>query len=92
MRDLNIMELRRLMDLLVYTVAFKSNHQDLSSTFVTDGTKRDILQCIMIVKRFTVLLQRFIFNDTKIMEERLKENPVALKSNFPKIKNKLSDI
>lgn len=78
LRDFNIMELSRLIDLLIYTVAFKSNNQDLSSTFVTDDTKRNILRCIMIVKRFTVLLQCFMFNDTKMIEERLKENSEAL--------------
>ncbi|KAK9685558.1 Transposase IS4 [Popillia japonica] len=44
LRDLDVLELRSFIGLLLFTSIFKSNHEDIRSIFATDGSGRDIFR------------------------------------------------
>ena len=56
---------------------FKSNHEDLSSLFATDGTGRDIFRATMTKNRFLFLLAALRFDCIATRTERQKNDPLA---------------
>lgn len=77
LRDLDIIELNGFLGLLIYTAAFRSNHENIRSLFATDGTGRDIFRCVMNINRYAILLQALRFDDADTREERKQNNPTA---------------
>nr|CAH7736445.1 unnamed protein product [Callosobruchus chinensis] len=49
MQDIDLVELNAFFGLLLYSAAFKSNHEHLDAIFATDGTGRDIFRCVINV-------------------------------------------
>lgn len=72
LRDIDIIELKAFLDLLVYTEVFKSGNESLNSLFATDGTGRDVFRCTMSKRRFETLLCALRFDDFTDREERIK--------------------
>lgn len=80
--DLNVIELRAFLGLLLYTSIFKSQDEDISSIFATDGTGRDIFRAVMSKERFSILLGALRFDNPENREETKKKNPTAAISQF----------
>lgn len=77
LRDLSLIELQCFLGLLCYTAAFKSNHEDISSLFATDGTGREVFRLAMSERRFSTILNCLRFDDVRDRDERKKTDPVA---------------
>ena len=77
LKDTDIVELRAFIGLLLYSAAFKSNHEDLTSIFATDGTGRDIFRSTMSLKRFQLLLVDLRFDDLDTRAECSKTDRLA---------------
>lgn len=82
LRDIDIMELRGLLGLLLYTSIFKSNHESIRSLFATDGSGRDIFRCVTNANRFAVLLTCLCLDNPEDRKERKKEDQLANISEF----------
>ena len=76
LKDTDIVELRAFIDLLLYSI-FKSNHEDLTSIFATDGTGRDTFRSTMSLKRFQLLLVAHRFDDLDTKAEHSKTDRLA---------------
>ncbi|XP_056635924.1 uncharacterized protein LOC130444670 [Diorhabda sublineata] len=77
LRDLDMIELNAFLGLLIYIAAFKSNDENITSLFSTDGTGRDIFRCVMNRNRFAILLQCFRFDDSETRQQRKENDPLA---------------
>lgn len=80
--DIDLVELKAFLGLLFFTAIFKSNDEDLSSIFATDGTGREIFRCSMSEKRFAIILAALRFDDSCSRQERTKTDPTAAISNL----------
>nr|CAH7763977.1 unnamed protein product [Callosobruchus chinensis] len=77
MQDIDLVELNAFFGLLLYSAAFKSNHEHLDAIFATDGTGRDIFRCVMSKNRFASLLANLRFDDPETRTDRKKDDPAA---------------
>lgn len=77
LRDVDIIELRAFIGLLFYSAVFKSNHEDISSIFATDGSGRDIFRCVTSKNRFSILLACLRFDNPDDREARKINDPAA---------------
>lgn len=75
--DVDMIELKAFLGLLIYTSIFNSNHENMDTIFATDGTGRDIFRAVMSKNRFSVLLSALRFDDPRTRTERKKEDPTA---------------
>lgn len=75
--DIDAVEFKSFLGLLLYSSIFKSNHEDVDSLFATDGTGRDLFRCVMSKKRFLTILSVLRFDDSLTRDERKKNNPCA---------------
>lgn len=76
-RDVDIVELKCFLGLLIYTSVLKSNDEDVTTLFATDGTGRDIFRCGMNQRRFTMLLTCLRFDDPETRRMRQINDPAA---------------
>nr|CAH7713332.1 unnamed protein product [Callosobruchus chinensis] len=76
-KELDIIELKAFIGLLIYSAVFKTKHEDLDSLFATDGTGRDIFRTVIGKNRFAILLYTVRFDNSQTRDERKKENPAA---------------
>jgi hypothetical protein len=72
--DLDIIELRSFIGLLLFTSIFKSNHEDLRSIFSTDGSGRDIFRCVTNANRFAIILSTLRIDDPETRIERRNQD------------------
>lgn len=77
LRDLDVIELRSFIGLLLLTSIFKSNHEDIRSLFATDGSGRDIFRCVTNANRFAVILSALRFDDPETRLERKNRDILA---------------
>nr|CAH7717457.1 unnamed protein product [Callosobruchus chinensis] len=77
LRDIDMVELREFLGLLVYSAIFKSSHESIDCLFATDGTGREIFRAVMSKKRFAIILLAIRFDDTDDRDERKKNDPTA---------------
>ncbi|XP_017779488.1 PREDICTED: uncharacterized protein LOC108564841 [Nicrophorus vespilloides] len=63
-------EVRAFLGLLLYSGVFRSNHENISALFATDGTGRDIFRAVLSAKRFQVLLLCLRFDNCEDREQR----------------------
>ncbi|CAH1995715.1 unnamed protein product [Acanthoscelides obtectus] len=76
-RDLDVIELKAFIGLLMLTAIFKSNHEDIRSIFATDGSGLDIFRCVMNSNRFAIILVCLRFDDPETRLERKKNDTLA---------------
>jgi hypothetical protein len=72
--DLDIIELRSFIGLLLFTSIFKSNHEDLRSIFSTEGSGRDIFRCVTNANRFAIFLSTLRIDDPETRIERRNQD------------------
>jgi hypothetical protein len=72
--DLDIIELRSFIGLLLFTSIFKSNHEDLRTIFATDGSGRDIFRCVTNANRFAIILSTLRIDDPETRVERRNQD------------------
>lgn len=77
LRDIDIIELKAILGLLLYTSAFNSNQEDLSSLFATDGTGREIFRCVIASNRFAFLIGCLRFDNPDDRKERETDSVAA---------------
>jgi len=77
LRNVDIIELRAFIGLLFYSAVFKSNYEDISSIFATDGSGRDIFRCVTSKNRFSILLACLRFDNPDDREARKINDPAA---------------
>lgn len=77
LQDLTITDLEAFFGLLYASSIFKSNHEDLSSLFATDGYGRDNFRATMSLKRMLVILTVLRFDDVTTRNDRKQEDPLA---------------
>lgn len=80
LRDVDLIELKSFLGLLLFTSIFKSNTEDIRSIFATDGSGRDIFRCVTNANRFAILLICLRFDNAVNREKRRQNDPVALVS------------
>lgn len=76
-QDTDDVEMEAFLGLLLYTAAFKSNNEDISAMFATDGTGREIFRLIMSGKRFLTLLLALRFDNPEERVQRRMQDPTA---------------
>lgn len=76
-KDLDLIEFKAFLGILMFTAIFKSNNEDLQAMFATDGTGRDIFRCTMSLKRVLVLLLSIRFDDASDRDVRKKCDATA---------------
>lgn len=74
---LDLIELKGLIGLLVYSAVFKSGNESVHSLFATDGTGREIFRCTMTKQRFLFLMEVLRFDNASDRQERKKEDKAA---------------
>lgn len=85
LRELDIIELKAFMGLLFYSAVLKSNHEDTSHLFASDGTGCEIFRCCMSQTRFLVLLKCLRFdNPNNRAERKMTDNLAAISEIFNK--------
>lgn len=72
-KDIDLVELKSFIGLLIYSAVFKSGHEAASSLFATDGTGREIFRCVMTKERFLFVLHVLRFDNSEDRHERKKE-------------------
>ncbi|CAH2101125.1 unnamed protein product [Euphydryas editha] len=72
----NINEVCALIGLLYLAGLYKSNHENLSSLWTSDGTGRDIFRCTMTLSRFK-FLSCLRFDDANTRRARANDNKLA---------------
>ncbi|XP_069670943.1 piggyBac transposable element-derived protein 4-like isoform X1 [Periplaneta americana] len=77
LHDVDLVELKAWIGLMVYTAIFKSGNESIHSFFATDGTGRDVFRCTLSMKRFLFLLTALQFDNPDDREERKKEERTA---------------
>lgn len=76
-REVDLIELRAFIGLLLYTAAFKSHDENIESIFATDGTGREIFRAAMAKTRFVYLLKILRFDNPETRKDREKQNPAT---------------
>lgn len=76
-KEIDILELKALIGLLVFSSVFKSGNESVHSLYATDGTGREIFRCTMSKERFLYLLNALRFDDPSTRKERQKSDPGA---------------
>lgn len=79
---LDKIELEAFLGLVYLAGVFKSNHEDVSGLFATDGTGRDIFRAVMSKQRFLFLLNALRFDRIESRAERQINDPLAAISNI----------
>lgn len=74
-RDLDMIQLKAFLELLLLTSIYKSNTEYIRFIFATDGSGRDIFRCVMNANRFATLLICLRFDNPEIRFERNKQDP-----------------
>lgn len=77
LKPIDDVEMKAFVGLLFYTAIFKSNNEDISSIFATDGTGRDIFRLVMSQKRFAILLSCMRFDNPEDRVMRKLSDPAA---------------
>lgn len=90
LKDCDVPEMTAFLGLLVYSAVFKSNHENITSLFATDGTGREIFRAVMSAKRFATLLACLRFDNKLDRNERKKTDPAAAVSELVDIFNRNS--
>lgn len=80
--DIDEVELRAFLGLLLYTSIFKSNDEDLRSLFSTNGKGRDVFRAVMSLKRFLSILASLRFDNPQDRNERKAIHPGAAINEF----------
>nr|CAH7755012.1 unnamed protein product [Callosobruchus chinensis]CAH7763352.1 unnamed protein product [Callosobruchus chinensis] len=75
--DVDEIEIRAFLGLLLYTSIFKSNNEDVRSLFATSGKGRPIFRAVVSQKRFLTIMTALRFDNAEDREERRKVNPAA---------------
>lgn len=75
--DIDLVELKAFLGHVFYSAIFKSNDEDLSSIFASNGTGREIFRCTMTEKRFAIILIALRFDDSSTRHDRTKTDPTA---------------
>lgn len=75
--DIDMIEMKAFIGLLIYSEVFKSGNENLDCLFATDGTGRDVFRCTMTKRRFENLLIALRFDDDISREERRKYDRAA---------------
>lgn len=81
-RDLDILELRSFVGLLLFTSICKSNRENLRSIFGIDGPDRDIFRCVTNANRLAVILSALRFDDPETRVERNNQDFFVTVSEF----------
>lgn len=81
-QDMDIIELRALVGLLVYSSVFKANNESVLSLYATDGTGREVFRCTFSKERFLFLLTALRFDNPDDRQDRAKEDAAAAISNI----------
>ncbi|XP_049855084.1 piggyBac transposable element-derived protein 4-like [Schistocerca gregaria] len=76
-KELDLIEFKTFLEILMFTAILKSNNEDLQAIFATDGTGRDIFRCTMSLKRVLVLLLSIRFDDASDRDVRKKCDATA---------------
>lgn len=77
LNDLDMVELKSFIGLLYYSAVLKSNDENTSYLFASDGTGCEIFRCGMSETRFLVLLLCLRFDNPDDREERMKTDKLA---------------
>ncbi|XP_022824855.1 piggyBac transposable element-derived protein 4 [Spodoptera litura] len=77
LNDLDMVELKAFIGLLFYSAVLKSNDENTSYLFASDGTGCEIFRCGMSETRFLVLLLCLRFDNPDDREERMKADKLA---------------
>lgn len=80
--DLDIVEFKAFIGLLIFTQIFKSSGESVESMFSTDGTGRDQFRATMSMKRFLFILSCLRFDNSNDRENRKKSDPAAAVSSI----------
>lgn len=89
-RECTIIELKGLLALLIYSAAFKSNHESILAIFATDGSGREIFRASMNIRRFCSLLIALRFDDFEDREARKEIDPGCAVTEILELFNKNS--
>ncbi|CAK1598011.1 unnamed protein product [Parnassius mnemosyne] len=89
-KETSQIELKGFLSLLLYSAAFKSNHESVLSLFATDGTGRPIFRVSMSKKRFLILLLVLRFDNFTDREARKIIDPGCAVTEFLEMFNKNS--
>lgn len=77
LQNIDIIELKAFIGLLMYTAVFKSNHEDADFIFATDGTGREVFRCVMSKNRFLSLLHCLRFDNATDRAQRKETDKLA---------------
>lgn len=77
-QDIDIIELRALIGLLIYSSMFKANNESVLSFYATDGTDREVFRCTFSKERFLFLISVLWFD----RQDRAKDDPATAISNI----------
>lgn len=80
--DIDLVEMKSFLGVLLYTSIFKSNHEDIRSLFATDGTGREVFRAVMSEKRFLTLLVAMRFDNPDDRPQRKTIHPDAAIHDF----------
>lgn len=81
-QDMDIIELRSLVGLLIFSSVFKANNESMLSFYATDGTGREVFRCTFSKERFIFLISAFRFDNPADRQDRAKDDPAAAISNI----------
>ncbi|XP_022204262.2 piggyBac transposable element-derived protein 4-like [Nilaparvata lugens] len=76
-QDMDIVELRALVGLLIYSSVFKANNESVLSFYATDGTGREVFRCTFSKERFLFLISALRFDNPADRQDRAKDDPAA---------------
>lgn len=77
LHNLDMIELKGFIGLLIYTAIFKSGNESVLNIFATDGTGREIFRCVMTKERFLFILTVLRFDNPADRAERKKSDKAA---------------
>lgn len=77
LREIDMIELKAFLGLLVFTSIFNSNHENIDTIFATDGTGRDIFRAVMSKNRFAFLLSALRFDNPETRADRKRQDIIA---------------
>lgn len=70
LKDIDLLEMKAFLGLLIYTEVFKSGNENVDCLFATDGTGRDVFRCTMSKRRFETFLACLRFDNFANRQER----------------------